>query len=295
MDGQGIIMNSYILFAWLAAFLLGVEEVFGKLTSKHSIKNPWLFNFVWNGIIMLFTIPIALVNHVGMPSSWGNIIIAALFYALSGVFYTWAIFLLDVSVLSPLFNFRTVFSVLLGVWLLHQFLTTQQYVLIGIIFIAGLFVSFDEHFKLRSFFRIPILIALIEMVIVAFYGTYVNKALSQNGFWETTVWIAIVAQGMLALTWPKFGKDLKKISKTQVEALSLMSIAGTIGTLAANKSYVGTVGIAATILSLPFAMVMAFLFAVFAPTLLERHTMKTYAIRFAAAGVMLVAALRLST
>lgn len=287
-------MESYILFAWLASFLLGAEAVLGKLTSKHAIKNPWLFNFVWNGIILVFTLPIALSYHVGMPTVWGNIAMAAIFYALSGVFYTWAIYLLDVSVLSPLFNFRTVFSVLLGVWLLHQFLTTQQYILIGVIFIAGFFVSFDEHYRLRSFFRIPILIAMIEMVIIAFYGIYVNKALSQNGFWETTMWIAILAQIMLALTWSKFGKDLQKISKTQIGALSLMSVAGATGMLAANKSYAGTVGIAATIISLPFAMVMAFLFAVFAPTLLEKHTMKIYAIRFIAAGVMLVAALRLS-
>jgi drug/metabolite transporter (DMT)-like permease len=287
-------MESYILFAWLASFLFGVEGVLGKLTSKYAIKNPWLFNFVWNGIIMLFTIPIALVNHVGMPTAWGNIIIAALFYALSGVFYTWAIYLLDVSVLSPLFNFRTVFSVLLGVWLLHQFLTTQQYVLIGVIFIAGLFVSFDEYFKLRSFFRIPILIAMIEMVIIAFFGVYTNKALAQNGFWETTLWIQVLGQVMLALTWTKFGTDLRKISKTQIGAVSLMSVAGTIGMVAVNKAYAGNVGIAATIISLPFSMVMAFLFAIFAPTLLEKHTMKTYAIRFIAAGVMLAAALRLS-
>lgn len=287
-------MNSYILFAWLASFLLGAEEVLGKLTSKHVIKNPWLFNFVWNGIILLFTLPIALFYHVSMPTVWGNIVIAAIFYALSGVFYTWAIFLLDVSVLSPLFNFRTVFSVLLGVWLLHQLLTTQQYILIGVIIIAGLFVSFDEHFKLRSFFRIPILIAMIEMVIVAFYGIYINKALAQNGFWETTLWTAILAQVMLTVTWMKFSADLRKITKTQVGALSLMSAAGATGMLAANKSYAGTVGIAATIISLPFAMVMAFLFAIFAPTLLEKHTMKTYAIRFISAGVMLVAALRLS-
>lgn len=288
-------MNVYILCAWLASFLFGVEGVLGKLTSKHSIKNPWLFNFVWNGVVMLFTIPLAIANHVGLPTEWGNIVIAGLLYALSGVFYTWAIFLLDVSVLSPLFNFRTVFSVLLGVWLLHQLLTTQQYILIGIIFIAGVFVSFDEHFKLRSFFRIPIFIAMIEVVIVAFLGVYTNKALTRNGFWETTLWTQIIGQFILALTWTKFGRDLRKISKIQIGAISLMSVAGSIGMLAATKAYAGNVGIAATIISLPFGMVIAFLFAVFAPTLLEKHTMKTYAVRFIAAGVMLVTALRLST
>jgi len=288
-------MDSYIVFAWLAAFLLGVEGVLGKLISKYAIKNPWVFNFVWNGIILLFTLPIVLANHAGWPREWGNIAIAALFYALSGVFYTWALYLLDVSVLSPLFNFRTVFSVLLGVWLLHQFLTTQQYVLIGVIFIAGLFVSFDEHFKLRSFFRLPILIAMIAMLVIAAYGIYINKAIATNGLWTTTIWTYAIAQILLAFTWPKFGGDIRKVSKKQLGALAIVSIAGTTGMLAANQAYTGHVGIASTIISLPFSMVMAFLFAIFAPTLLEKHTMKTYAIRFTAAAVMIVAALKLSS
>lgn len=287
-------MNSYILFAWVAALFLGLEGVLGKLISKHSIKNPWLFNFVWNFIILLYTLGIALFYHIGWPREWGNIIIAGIFYALSGVFYTWSLYFLDVSVLAPLFNFRTVFSVLLGVWLLQQLLTTQQYVLIGIIFVAGLFVSFDEHFKLRSFFRMPILIAMIAMVVIAAYGIYINKAIAANGYWTTVIWTYILAQVMMAFTWPKFSRDIGKISKKQLGALAVLSIAGTIGMLAANQAYTGNVGIAATIISLPISMVLAFLFAVFAPTLLEKHTMKTYAIRFIAAGVMLAAALRLS-
>jgi hypothetical protein len=41
-------------------------------------------------------------------------------------------------------------------------------------------------------------------------------------------------------------------------------------------------------------MILAFLFSVFAPKLLEKHTMKVYAVRFAAAAVMIAAALKLS-
>jgi uncharacterized membrane protein len=287
-------MESYILFAWIAAFLLGVESILAKLTSKYAIKNPWLFNFVWNFIILLYTLGIALFYHIGWPRQWGNIIIAGTFYALSGMFYTWALYLLDVSVLAPLFNFRTVFSVLLGVWLLQQLLTTQQYMLIGIIFVSGLFVSFDEHFKLRSFFRMPILIAMIAMVVIAAYGIYINKAIAANGYWTAVIWAYVIAQVFLAFTWQKFGGDIGKISKKQLGALAIVSVAGTTGMLAANQAYTGNVGIASTIISLPFSMVIAFLFAVFAPTLLEKHTMKTYAIRFIAAGVMLAAALRLS-
>jgi drug/metabolite transporter (DMT)-like permease len=287
-------MNSYLVFAWVASVLLGVESILAKLTSKYSIKNPWLFNFVWNFIILLYTLVIALFYHIGWPREWGNIIIAGLFYALSGVFYTWALYLLDVSVLAPLFNFRTVFSVLLGVWLLGQLLTTQQYVLIGITFVAGFFVSFDEHFKLRSFFRMPILIAMVAMAVIAAYGIYINKAIADNGYWTTVIWTYVLAQVLMAFTWPKFGRDIGKITKKQIGALAVLSIAGTAGMLAANQSYTGNVGIASTIISLPVSMVLAFLFAVFAPTLLEKHTMKTYAIRFIAAGVMLAAAIKLT-
>lgn len=284
---------TYISFAWLASVLFGLETISGKLASKYSIANPWLFSFLWNLIILIFTAIIALANHVGMPISWGNIAMAALFYALSGIFFPLAMYALDVSVLSPMWNFRTVFSVILGGIMLGQILTHQQYVLIGIIFVGGLFVSLDEHFKLRSFFRLPILIAMTEMVIVALMGIYYNKAIAQNGFWTTSLWVAFIAQIMLLAIIPKFWREIRKISVKQIGALSAMSVAGTAGQLSANAAYAGNVGIAATIISLPFSMVIAFLLSIFAPKLLERHTMKVYAIRFAAAAIMFIAAIRL--
>jgi drug/metabolite transporter (DMT)-like permease len=197
-------------------------------------------------------------------------------------------------VLSPLFNFRTVFSVLLAALILHQFLQGWQYMLIGIIFAAGLFASYNEHEKLRSFFHKPILIAMIEMVIISLYGVFINKAIVDTGFWSTTMWVAIVGQGFLVVTWPKFQKDLRKINLTQVGSLSAMSVFGTTGMIAANFSYGGNVGIASTIMAIPFGMVIALVFSLFAPTLLERHPVKIYIIRFIATVIMFAAALRLS-
>ncbi len=286
---------SYISFAWIASILLGVEAFLGKLTSKYTIKNPWLFSFVWSFIILIFTAVPALYNHVGLPVMWGNLTLAALFYALSGVFYPLAIYALDVTVLSPLWNFRTVFSVILGGIMLGQILTVHQYVLIGVIFVAGFFVSLDEHLSARSFFHSSILIAMTEMVIVALFGIYINKSIAENGFWATSFWVALVAQVMLLVIIPKFWRDIRKISVKQIGSLSAMSVVGSIGQLAANASYAGNVGIAATIISLPISMIFAFFFAIFAPKLLEKHTMKIYAIRFSAAAVMFIAALKLTS
>ena len=54
------------------------------------------------------------------------------------------------------------------------------------------------------------------------------------------------------------------------------------------------ISISMTIISLPVSMLFAILFSVFAPKLLEKHTMKVYAIRLIAAGIMVAAALGLS-
>jgi hypothetical protein len=40
-------------------------------------------------------------------------------------------------------------------------------------------------------------------------------------------------------------------------------------------------------------MAIAFLFSVFAPQLLEKHTLKVYAVRFISAAIMIVAASQL--
>jgi hypothetical protein len=73
-----------------------------------------------------------------------------------------------------------------------------------------------------------------------------------------------------------------------------MSLALLIGILTSNKSYTDNVTISSAIISLPMSMIMAFLFSIFAPNLLEKHTLKVYAIRFTAAAIMIISALKLS-
>lgn len=285
---------TYILFAWIASFMFGLEAIIGKLTSKYSISNPWMFNFVYSLAILIFTVPIALANHASLPVDWTVLSVATFYYTVTTIFYILAIYLLDISILAPLFNFRTVFSVLLGGLMLGQILTTPQYVLIAIIFISGYFVSLDEHYNLKSFISWPIAVAMAEMITLALMGVYINKSIAVNGYWSTTLWMPVLSQILLLFTLPLFKREVNKISGKQIGYLAVMALVSMGGILASNVAYTGNVGISSAIIGLPFSMVMAFLFAIFAPKLLEKHTNKVYAIRFAAAGVMLLAALRLS-
>lgn len=287
-------MPSFIVFAWIASITYGLAVIIGKLTSKYSIPNPWLFNFLHVLFALLFMIPPSLVNHAGFPNNWTNILLAAIFIALGFSLYTLALYKLDVSVLGPLFNFRTAFAVLLAVFLVNEVLDLRQYFLVGIIFTAGLFVSIDEKMSLRSFFSWPIAIGLLDMLVIALVGIFIKKAMAQNGYWEVTLWSNILAQILLLATLPLFIKDLLKISKLQTAALVILAFIDAVATLAANKAYAANVGISATIISLPFSLIMAATLSFFAPKILEHHTLKVYAIRFTAAAVMITAALRLS-
>ena len=127
---------SYILFAWIASLSSGLLVVITKLTSKHAIANPWLFNFLRTLVVVLFIIPLALINNSSMPHNWLPIVAAAITSVLFYIFYILAIYKLDVSTIVPLFNFRTVFAVLLGVLLFQEKFTSYQYFLVLIIIIA---------------------------------------------------------------------------------------------------------------------------------------------------------------
>lgn len=287
-------MIPFYIFAWIASLAYGLEVIVIKLVNKHLSANLWVFNFLWNFLVLLLIVPFAVVNHAVIPSQWFNVIIAALLYAIAGITYVINLSKLDVSVFAPLFNFRTVFAVILAAIFLHERLSLEQLLLIAVIFLGGFFVSIDEEFSFKSFFNKKIFYALLMMVVIALEALYINKSIEELGFWTASLWIAIIAQGMLLVTWHKFGKDFKKIGPKEFGATLLGAATGVVGVLASNKAFASNIGVSAAIISLPISMIIAFLFSVFAPQLLEKHTLKVYFVRFAAATVMILAALKLN-
>lgn len=286
---------SYLVYAWIALFSFGGVTLFGKLTAKHAIANPWLFNFSWTFFTLLFTLPFALYNHVGMPTDWNTIIVASVLDALWFIFFTFATYKLDVSVLSPLYNFRAIFAVLLGGLLLGEKLNIVQMVLVIVIVMGGVFTSIDERFNLKSFFNKSIAIGISAMFFLALNNVYVNKVLQHNGFWEGTMWMLILTQLLLTLTFPLFKKDLLHMRTKQLVPAMGMGVLAVLGNICFNIAYAANVGITSLIAAIPISMILAFLLSIIAPKLLEKHSFKVYAIRFSAALVMILSALKLSS
>ncbi len=285
---------SFYFFAWLASIFYAGEAIIGKLISKYTVKNPWLFNFVWSAMsLILISIP-AFYYGVHWPQSWLPLILASIFYALGGLLYIIGIYYFDISSLSPLFNFRTVFAVILAALMLGEVLSVHQYILIAVTFVAGIFVTMDERFSFKSFFSWPMLIVMGDMIGLALMGVYIQRAVRVNDFWSVTFFLALLTVIYFLATIPLFRRDWKTLSLRQLPGIFWMALAGFVATLAANKAYSANVGISATIISLPLSMVGAFILSLFLPSLLEKHSHQVYLLRFAAAAVMFAAAIFLS-
>ncbi|MBI4226076.1 EamA family transporter [Candidatus Roizmanbacteria bacterium] len=164
----------FIILAWIASILYGIVVILSKLLSKHSIKNPWLFAFLWSFITLVFTTSLSLYNHVSFPNAWDNLIIISLSGAFVWILFTLALYKLDASVISPLYNLRTAFSAILSAIILSEILSYRQYFLIFLIIIAGIFVTLDEKFNFRSFFKKSILILLTGILFSSISGVFTN-------------------------------------------------------------------------------------------------------------------------
>lgn len=285
----------FYIFAWIASITYAFHAVVAKLVGKYKLKNVWQFAFFSILFGNLVIAIISLLNGATFALSWSYILLAALFLALEGTLYLVALKNLDVSTMAPLFNIRVVITVLLGYLFLEEILTLRSLWLIGLVVFTGFFATMDEKFKIKSFFEKNVLIGLLFMLVLSIQSVLINKAIHQTDYWTTTLWVSLLAIVFAFIfLFPKFKKDLSKSKPTDYLGVLVLAFLGGLGDLAAFKAFQGNVGVSSVIISLPISMVLAFFFSVFKPSLLEKHTLKVYIVRFTATAVMIWSALQLS-
>lgn len=282
---------TYLVFSWISSIAYTFLAIFSKLSSKKATQNPWLLNYVWTFASLLLLIPIAILNGVSMPQEWIFLVLAAATNAIWFILYAFSLYKLDVSVISPMYNFQTIFVIFLSFLFLNEQLFPYQIILIGLIFIAGIFASIDEEFHIKSFFNKSVLILIIGMMFLALSRVFTNITLKTNGLWESTLGIMFFTILILTPTIKFFKKDIKQLNKKQMVPLLLMSVSYVIGTIAAFEAFRSNVGISSVIISLPLPIIFVFFLSFFKPNLLEKHTIKVYVVRFIATAIMVVAAL----
>lgn len=134
--------------------------------------------------MLVFTAVAAIANGVKLPSNWSTITLMGISSTAVWIFFVLALYRLDVSVLSPLYNLRTPIAVVLSVVFLGEALSRPQYQLVVLITIAGLFVAYNEKLKLKAFFQKGVGIALLGIFFSSLVGIFTKPAIAQNGYWE---------------------------------------------------------------------------------------------------------------
>jgi drug/metabolite transporter (DMT)-like permease len=282
------------IFAWVASLSYALEVVATKLLSKHEIKNPWLLNFAYSGLVLIFTVPPALHFHAGLPSHWGNIVWAGVFWALANIFYIFTLYELDITTATPLFNARIVFTVILAELLLKEWLSPSQLIFVALVLVGGVLVSLDERLSRRSMFGRGTVYAVLAMLAFSVDAIFINRAIAQSGFWTVTLWSAILAQALFCLTLPRFAFEAGFVAGRQWAYILCVAIFDLIGILAANRAYAQNVSISSAIITLPLSALLAFILSLAVPKFLEKHTLKVYLIRLAGAALMVYAGIKLS-
>ena len=285
---------SPLFFAWIASITYGLYSVVAKLIGKYSLKNTSQFSFfvtLFSGIIMAV---VSYINGGKITFSWTYILLAAVFLALGNVFYLVALKVLEVSVMAPLFNLRLAITVLLSFLFLGETFSLGSLGIIVVTFVAGFFASMDESFSFKSFFTKNIGLGLFFMLILSIQSIFINRAIDQTSYWTATLWISLLSIFFsFIFLYPKFKQDLKKTKPKDYLGVGLLAIIGGIGDLTAFKAFESNVGLSSVIISLPISMIMVFVLSIWKPTLLEKHSLKVYFVRFAATGIMIWGALQL--
>lgn len=286
-------MNS-IIFAWVASITYGLYAITAKLIGKYQLKNSYQFSFfitLFSGVIMSV---IAYYNGGRLAAEWTYILLAGLFLSIGSALYLATLKVLDVSVMSPLFNVRVAITVILGAIFLGESLTTKSVYLIILIFIASFFATMDERFSIKAFLTKNIGLGLFFMFILSIQSLLINRAIDQTNYWTAMLWMSILAPIFsFLLLYPKFKNDLSNSKPNQYLGVLILSVIGGIGDLSAYKAFEGNVGLSSVIISLPVSMVLAFVLSLWKPDLMEKHPIKVYTVRFLAAGVMIWSALQL--
>jgi len=285
---------TYIAYAWLASVLYALGSVAGKIATNHHIKNPWLYNFMWGFLTILVMTPIALVNHAGLPQDWNSMLWLSLANAVSGTAFILAFYMLDLTALSPLYNIRTGLVVLAGVFLFREVLMPWQWLLMGILLVAGVAINVDERMNIRMFANKRVVFALFAVATSAWFNSYIKVASMHNGYWEIMLWSNVLAVLMTLVTLPLFYRDLRSVRWSKYYGLVASTGFFTAGFLAEVKALAENVSISMAIISLPVSMILVIALSLTWPRLLEKHTAKIYAIRLTAAAVMFAAAFGLS-
>lgn len=314
-------MNLYLLAAAASGLFFAFSGVIYKASNKHLIKDPLRYLLVFNLTRVVILVPLLpYLRFSGENQTPALFLVYVLAFFLASVLVGLAIVYLDVSVFMPLFNLQIIFTPLFAFFFLGERFGLVPYFLMAIVLLGGFLVTFSEssrrrrlalHLVIRKIFgrqvllplpvesvqRQPIRPLLLLLGGLVFYS--LCDVLAGRILKQWSVLNLMVANGwlqvLLSLFLIPFFRVREQIDGRKVAPIFLGGFFGFLGLLAINLGFSYNVSLSQVLsrLSSVYALALVVILARFKGDFLENHPPYVYAVRFAGAGVMVLAALGL--
>lgn len=278
----------YILLSFSSALVFASIILLVKYISKYVITDFNSF-FFWTyvaGLPFVLLIPFI----VGIPIGWQIVIpmiVHSVLLTYGQYLFSRGIYLVDASVVSPLFQLQSGFVLILATLLLGERYPISIYSFLLVMMVGTILVSVTDKTKFKGFIQKGIFYIIGMQFFHAGANVSVGYALKYANSWQTLfysfVFNAILVIGYILITKAKVTLEFSKIKWMLIRSFLLFS-----ATALLYKAFETNVSISAAIglLSSPIVFVTSVILAVVFPNLLEKQSAKTYSIR--ALGMILI-------
>ncbi|MFO1248068.1 MAG: DMT family transporter [Alphaproteobacteria bacterium] len=204
----------WLLYAFTGPLLWAVSTHIDKyLVDKY-------FRHSDTAVLMVFT---ALLGLLALPAIWlaepkvlqlpwmatGVMTVSGILYMGAMLFYLRAIQSEEASVVAPLFQANTVFTLILGLVFLHELPRWQQLAGAALVVMGAMGLSLDKKLRLGSFKPRLVLLMCTATFVLALSSVVFKFFAVHDEFWSTAFW-TFAGEGLFGvaiLSVPKYRKQ----------------------------------------------------------------------------------------
>lgn len=209
----------WLLFALLANLLFSIVNLFDQLVRKRHIKHDVSIVVVWIALYFIIWLAIAPFIKLTVPEApkLAAALVAGVISVLTALPYYYSLSVEEVSRVMPVWQFSSLFVLLMSAFFLGESLTARHYLGFAVMFLGGLLLAVKNAVKGFELNR-AVLLTFAFSVLWAVHLVLAKFVYSTESYWNGFFWIYLgsFAGAGLLLLLPNSLKHLR----AQVAALS---------------------------------------------------------------------------
>lgn len=271
----------YLYYSIASALIFALNILLVKYITKYVITDFNSF-FFWTYVAVIpFFILIPLKFGLSFnPSIILPLIIHSILLTYGQYLFSKGIYLVDASVVSPLFQLQSGFILILATIFLNEKYAPHIYSYLVLLFIGTVLVSVTDKTKIKGFLQKGVLYIIGMQLVHAGANIAIGFALKHTTSWQT-LFYSFLFNSFLVTSYVLIKKAKVTFEFSKIKWMLLRSFLLFSATALLYKAFETNVSISAAIglLSSPIVFAISVISAFILPKLLEKQSLKTYIIR----------------